>query len=136
ELKADGLVSFGGGSTIGLAKALARETDLPILAIPTTYAGSEMTPIYGITENGLKQTGRDLRVLPRTVIYDPDLTHGLPVSIRSTSRMHAIAHAAEGRYARDTNPILNIMAQERIRAIAQGLALIQVDPGTSEGRQR
>ncbi|WP_353148322.1 maleylacetate reductase [Pollutimonas bauzanensis] len=135
ELKIDGLVSIGGGSTVGLAKALARETGLPILAVPTTYAGSEMTPIYGITDNGLKQTGRDPRVLPRTVIYDPDLTLDLPVPISITSGLNAIAHAAEGLYAQDANPITNLMAQEGIRAIAHGLTLIHTDPHDNEGRK-
>lgn len=136
ELKIDGLLSIGGGSTIGLAKALARETGLPILAVPTTYAGSEMTPIYGITDNGLKQTGRDPRVLPRTVIYDPDLTLELPVPISITSGLNAIAHAAEGLYAQDANPITNLMAQEGIRAIARGLSLIHKDPHDNEGRKQ
>src|SRR5690606_875979 len=136
ELKIDGLVSIGGGSTVGLAKAMARETGLPIVAVPTTYAGSEMTPIYGITDNGLKQTGRDLRVLPRTVIYDPDLTLELPVSISITSGLNAIAHAAEALYAQDANPITNLMAQEGIRAIAHGLSLIHAEPHNTEGRRQ
>lgn len=135
-LKIDGLVSIGGGSTVGLAKAMARETGLPIVAVPTTYAGSEMTPIYGITDNGLKQTGRDLRVLPRTVIYDPDLTLELPVSISITSGLNAIAHAAEALYAQDANPITNLMAQEGIRAIAHGLSLIHAEPHNTEGRRQ
>ena len=81
ELGADCAVAIGGGSTIGLGKAIALEAPIPIIAIPTTYAGSEMTPIYGITEGGLKRTGRDVRVLPRTVIYDPDLTLTLPLGM-------------------------------------------------------
>jgi maleylacetate reductase len=97
------------------------ESGLPILAIPTTYAGSEMTPIYGITEGGLKKTGKDARVLPRTVIYDPELTLSLPVAMSVTSGMNAIAHAAEGLYAQDSNPVMNLMAEEGIRAIAQAL---------------
>src|ERR1700694_4888109 len=82
---ADCCVAVGGGSTTGLAKAIALVSDLPILAIPTTYAGSEMTPIYGITEAGLKKTGRDIRVIPKTVIYDPQLTYSLPVSFSISS---------------------------------------------------
>ena len=78
QLQADCCVAIGGGSTIGLGKAIALESALPILAIPTTYAGSEMTPIYGLTEAGVKKTGRDRKVLPRTVIYDPELTLSLP----------------------------------------------------------
>ena len=79
RLGADCAVAVGGGSTTGLGKAIALESGLPIIAVPTTYAGSEMTPIYGLTENGVKRTGRDRKVLPRTVIYDPLLTLSLPV---------------------------------------------------------
>src|SRR5437870_313495 len=102
---ADCAIAIGGGSTTGLGKAIALESGLPILAIPTTYAGSEMTPIYGITEGGRKKTGRDPRVLPKTVIYDPALTVSLPAGISATSGMNAIAHAVEGLYAEDANPI-------------------------------
>ena len=125
RLGADCAVAMGGGSTIGLGKAIALDSGLPILAIPTTYAGSEMTPIYGITEAGLKKTGKDARVLPRTVIYDPALTLTLPVSLSVTSGMNAIAHAAEGLYARDGNPVMSLMAEEGIRAIARALPAIR-----------
>src|SRR5438876_4071521 len=91
-IAADGCIAVGGGSTTGLAKAIALETGLPILAIPTTYAGSEMTPIWGLTEGGVKKTGRDSRVLPKTVIYDPVLTLSLPVATSVTSGINAIAH--------------------------------------------
>jgi maleylacetate reductase len=101
QLRADCAVAVGGGSTIGLGKALALYSDLSVIAIPTTYTGSEMTPIFGITDNGLKKTGTDKRVLPKTVIYDPDLTLGLPVNISVTSAINAIAHAAKGMYAKD-----------------------------------
>lgn len=121
RLGADCAVAIGGGSTIGLGKAIALETGLPIIAIPTTYAGSEMTPIFGLTEGGLKKTGRDLRVLPRMVIYDPELSATLPLSITVTSTINAIAHAAEGLYAHDGNPIISLMAEEGIRASAAAL---------------
>jgi maleylacetate reductase len=124
----------GGGSTTGLGKAIALESSLPILAIPTTYAGSEMTPIYGITEGGLKKTGRDPRVLPRTVIYDPSLTLGLPSGLSATSGMNAIAHAVEGLYAEDANPVTSLLAVEGIRALAQGLPHVMTDPRDLEGR--
>ena len=120
---ADCCVAVGGGSTVGLGKAIALDAGLPIVAIPTTYAGSEMTPIYGITEAGLKKTSRDARVLPRTVLYDPDLTATLPPLIRLTSGVNAIAHAAEGLYAHDGNPITALMAEEGIRAIARALEI-------------
>src|SRR6478735_921649 len=118
KLGADCAVSIGGGSTVGLGKAIALESSLPIIAIPTTYAGSEMTSIYGITEAGLKKTGKDPRVLPRTVIYDPELTYSLPVG------MSAIAHAAEGLYAIDGNPITDLMAEEGIAALGRALPVL------------
>jgi maleylacetate reductase len=134
RLHADCTVAIGGGSTIGLGKAIALEASLPILAIPTTYAGSEVTPIYGITERGGKKTGRDARVLPRTVIYDPALTLGLPVEISATSGINAIAHAVEGLYAPDANPIMSLLAEEGIRALAQGLPKVVANPGDLEAR--
>lgn len=128
RLQADCAIALGGGSTIGLGKAIALESGLPIVAIPTTYAGSEMTPIYGITEAGLKKTGRDPRVLPRTVIYDPELSRSLPLALSATSGMNAIAHAVEGLYASDSNPILDLMAEEGIRALATALPQIREQP--------
>lgn len=128
KLGADCAIAVGGGSTTGLGKAIALDSGLPILAIPTTYAGSEMTPIYGITEAGLKKTGRDLRVLPRTVIYDPLLSLSLPVGLSVTSGINAIAHAAEGLYAQDRNPVMDLMAQEGIAAIARAIPGIRKDP--------
>lgn len=121
ELGADCAVAVGGGSTTGLGKAIALESSLPILAIPTTYAGSEMTPIWGITEGGVKRTGRDARVLPRGVIYDPNLTLTLPLQLTVTSAINAMAHAAEGLYAHDGNPIIALQAEEGIRAAAEAL---------------
>ncbi|HYD77113.1 maleylacetate reductase [Ramlibacter sp.] len=132
RLHADGTLAIGGGSTVGLAKAIALDSGLPILAVPTTYAGSEMTPIHGITEGGLKTTGRDERVLPRCVIYDPDLLASLPAPLAVTSGLNAIAHAAEGLYAQDGNPVLDLMAEEGIRAIAA--ALPQLAKGTGSGQ--
>ncbi|SEK11293.1 maleylacetate reductase [Paraburkholderia diazotrophica] len=121
RLGADCAIAIGGGSTTGLGKAIALETALPIIAIPTTYAGSEMTPIYGLTDGGVKKTGRDIRVLPKTVIYDPSLTVSLPSALSLTSGINAIAHAAEGLYAQDANPITSLMAEEGIRALGDGL---------------
>lgn len=128
RLGADCVVAIGGGSTTGLGKAIALDSGMPILVIPTTYAGSEMTSIYGITEAGLKKTGKDPRVLPRTVIYDPELTLTLPVAMSVTSGINAIAHAAEGLYAQDSNPVMDLMAEEGIRAIAQALPAIRQRP--------
>nr|WP_157422130.1 maleylacetate reductase [Acidovorax sp. Root219] len=134
RLGADCAVAIGGGSTIGLGKAIALDSGLPILAIPTTYAGSEMTPIYGITEAGLKTTGRDARVMPRTVIYDPELTLSLPVPLSITSGINAIAHAVEGLYAEDGNPVMDLMAEEGIRALARALPALHRDGSDVQAR--
>lgn len=134
ELGADCAVALGGGSTTGLGKAIALVSNLPILAIPTTYAGSEMTPIYGITESGVKKTGRDNRVLPKTVIYDPSLTVSLPIPLSVTSGVNAIAHAAEGLYAHDGNPIMNLLASEGIAAMGRALPGIRRDPSDMDAR--
>jgi maleylacetate reductase len=136
SLRADCAVAVGGGSTIGLGKAIALDSGLPILAIPTTYAGSEMTPIYGLTEAGLKRTGTDLKVLPRTVIYDPELTLTLPVEMSITSAINALAHAAEGLYSRDSNPITSLIAEEAIAAIAQGLPGVHANRSDIEARSK
>ncbi|MBT8769225.1 maleylacetate reductase [Metapseudomonas boanensis] len=136
RLDADCCVAIGGGSTIGLGKAIALESGLPILAVPTTYAGSEMTPIYGLTENRLKKTGRDFRVLPKTVIYDPQLTLTLPAAISACSGMNAMAHAVEALYAQDANPIISLMAEESIRALAEALPGVVANPENAEARSR
>jgi len=134
RLNADCAVTIGGGSTTGLGKAIALESSIPILAVPTTYAGSEVTPIYGLTEGGLKKTGRDPRVLPRTVIYDPQLTVSMPKQLTATSGMNAMAHAVEGLYAADANPITSLMAEEGIRALAVGLPRAVARPDDIEAR--
>jgi maleylacetate reductase len=131
---ADGCLAIGGGSTIGLAKAIALDTGLPIIAVPTTYAGSEMTPIWGLTADGEKRTGRDERVRPRTVIYDPELTLGLPPTIAGPSGMNALAHCLEALYAPDGNPITSLMAADGIRAIAAGLPTVVREPGNIAAR--
>ena len=134
QLGADVIVAIGGGSTTGLAKVIALETDLPILAIPTTYAGSEMTSIWGISENGVKRTGRDDRVLPKTVIYDPDLTLRLPAAVSSSSGLNAMAHCIEALYAIDGNPLVSILAEEGIRALALALPRISANPDDRDAR--
>jgi maleylacetate reductase len=134
ELGADGCVAVGGGSAIGLGKAIALEHDLPVIAVPTTYAGSEMTPVRGLTEGGQKRTGRDARVLPKTVLYDPELTLTLPAQMSATSGMNAIAHAVEGLYAPDATPIVSLMAEEGVRAMAAALARVVADGSDLEAR--
>lgn len=134
RIRADCLVSLGGGSTTGLGKAIAYRTDLPQVVVPTTYAGSEATPILGQTEKGAKTTLRDPRVLPEVVIYDPELTVGLPVGLTVTSGLNAIAHAAEGLYAEDRNPVTSLMAEEGMRALHAALPLLVASPTDLEAR--
>jgi len=128
ERGADCVVALGGGSTIGLGKAIALRNDAPQIVIATTYAGSEVTPILGQTENGIKTTVRDPKILPEVVIYDPTLTIGLPVAMSVTSGLNAIAHAVESVYARDRNPISSMMAVEGVRALRDALQVIVKRP--------
>jgi maleylacetate reductase len=123
-IAADGLVAIGGGSTVNLAKAIALRMRLPIVAIPTSFAGSEMTTILGETEGGEKRTLRDPIVLPRTVLYDPALTETMPLAFAGPSGMNALAHSAEALYSPDANPIVDGWAIESIRALGEGLSAI------------
>jgi len=134
ELKADCCVAIGGGSTTGLGKAIALTSSLPIVAIPTTFAGSEMTPIQGITADGIKKTVRDMRLLPKTVIYDPTLLLTLPARIAGPSGMNAIAHSVEALYAQEANPVTSLMAEESIRALGRSLPQVVRAPDDLEAR--
>jgi maleylacetate reductase len=134
ELRVQVLVSVGGGSATGLAKATALVTGLPLLAVPTTYAGSEMTSIWGLTDRVGKTTGRDPRVLPSTVVYDPSLTATLPAGLVGASGMNALAHALEASYAPDVTPMLGMVAGEALRALASALPARQARPGDRDAR--
>ena len=134
ETGADCTVALGGGSTTGLGKAIAFRTDLPQIVIPTTYAGSEMTPILGETRDGIKTTVRDSKILPEVVLYDVDLTMSLPPGLTATSGMNAIAHAVEAVYAKDRNPIISLLSVEGIRALARALPVIMQSPQDREAR--
>jgi alcohol dehydrogenase class IV len=136
DIGADCTVTIGGGSVIGIGKAVAVETDLPVIAVPTTYSGSEMTPIYGLTENGLKKTARDPRAMPITVIYDPEFTVDLPAAVAGPSGMNAIAHAVEALYAENESPITSMMAEEAINALATGLTDVARNPDDMEARSQ
>lgn len=133
--RADGLVVFGGGSAIGLSKAIALRTDLPQIVIPTTYAGSEMTPVLGETRDGLKVTQTTSRVLPEVVLYDVAETMGLPPETSGASGINAIAHAVEALYAQNRNPIISLLAADGIRALAGALPRITADPGDVAARR-
>jgi maleylacetate reductase len=131
---ADCLVALGGGSATGMAKAVALERQVPIIAVPTTYAGSEVTPIYGLTAADGKRTGRDLRVLPRTVVYDPALTTGLPAEVTGPSGMNALAHCVEALYAPGANPLTSLLAEEGARVLARGLPRAVAEPADLTAR--
>jgi alcohol dehydrogenase class IV len=129
SVDADCLLTIGGGSATGTAKAIALELPLPIVAVPTTYAGSEMTPIWGLTEANRKTTGRARHVLPSTVIYDPELTLSMPISLAGASAMNALAHCVEALYAAGANPVCSVLAGEGIQALAQGTRAVVAEPG-------
>ncbi|MBF9030924.1 iron-containing alcohol dehydrogenase [Rhodobacterales bacterium HKCCE3408] len=131
---ADCVVALGGGSTIGLGKAIAWRNDAPQLVIATTYAGSEVTDILGQTENGVKSTVRDPKIRPETVIYDAELTTGLPVPMSVSSALNAMAHAVEALYATDANPITSMMAVAGLRALRDALPQIVEAPKDIEAR--
>jgi maleylacetate reductase len=132
--EADCLVSLGGGSTIGLGKALALRTDLPQIVLPTTYAGSEATPVLGETQDGEKSTIRTMKVLPEVIIYDVELTYGLPPGLSLVSGINAIAQPVEALYARDANPIISSFAEQGIAALGLALPQIVSDPANRDAR--
>jgi maleylacetate reductase len=127
QSQADLLVCIGGGSTTGTAKAVALTTGLPIIAIPTTYAGSEATPVWGLTDEHRKTTGVDVRVLPRTVLYDPGLTTSLPVDLTVASALNALAHCIDALWAPKANPISSALAVAGIRALRTALPPVRRD---------
>lgn len=134
ELGVDCTVAIGGGSTTGLGKAIALRTDLPQIVVPTTYAGSEATPILGETTEGRKTTQRTLKVLPEVIVYDVDLTLTLPPALSATSGINAIAHAVEALYTQDANPVISMMAERGIEALARALPPILKNPSDTYAR--
>ena len=134
RVRPDVLLAVGGGSAVGLAKAIARERPLPIVAVPTTYAGSEMTSIWGVTSGDTKTTGRDPAVAPRLVIYDPVLTLSLPPHTSAASGMNAMAHAVEAMYAPNASPIAAAAADEAIRTLARALPSVVAAPRDLDAR--
>ena len=132
---ADLLLCVGGGSTTGTAKAVARATGLPILAVPTTYAGSEATPVWGLTVDGRKTTGSDASVLPKVVVYDASLTRSLPVDLSVSSGLNALAHCVDAWWGPRHNPISSALATEGVRALASGLVGVVADPDDLSTRE-
>src|SRR5215510_11067869 len=131
---ADGLIAFGGGSAIDTSKAVGLQLGIPIVAVPTTYGGSEVTPFYGYTEDGIKKGKRDRKMLPKSVIYDPALTVSLPAHVSGPSGMNAIAHCVEGLYARNANPLTSLLAAESIAALARSLPVVVKEPTNIDSR--
>jgi alcohol dehydrogenase class IV len=134
ESSADLLLCVGGGSTTGTAKAVALELGTTILAVPTTYAGSEMTPVWGLTDAKRKTTGRSPEVQPKVVIYDPQLTVTLPAAVTGPSAMNAIAHCVEALYVPAANPVTSLLAREGIGALAAGAPAAVAEPGDLDAR--
>ena len=134
ELNADTVLTVGGGSSTGFGKIIARSVDVRLIAVPTTYAGSEMTDIWGLTDGDHKQTGKDPRVKPELVVYDPELTLTLPAFIAGPSGMNAMAHAVESLYGPGANPVISAMAVESIAALHKGLPIVVAEPENLEGR--
>jgi maleylacetate reductase len=132
--EADGLVAVGGGAAVGLAKAVALQTGLPILAVPTTYSGSEATPIFGTTDGARKITGRDAKVLPRAILYDPDLTLGLPAAVSAASGMNAVAHCVEAFWAEGRTPVTLALASEAMRRLCKNLPSVVADGTNAQAR--
>jgi maleylacetate reductase len=132
---ADVVVSLGGGSATGLGKAVALATSLPLIAVPTTYAGSEMTSIWGQTTAGVKQTGVDARVKPKTVLYDAELCLGMPSRLAAASGMNALAHCIEALWSAGHNPITSLLAEEGIRRLTAGLPKVVADPDDIEAHE-
>jgi maleylacetate reductase len=130
----ESLLAFGGGSAIGLGKALAHATQLPLAAIATTYSGSEMTAVWGNSDGTVKRTFRNTEVAPRLVIYDPELTKGLSLEVSAASGMNAIAHCVEAEYAPEAGPVTSWFALDGLRRLAGSLPVVVESPGDSEAR--
>lgn len=130
----DLVLTVGGGSATGLGKAIVLQHAGELMSVATTYAGSEVTPIYGITEGGHKRTGRDRRVLPKTVLYDPQLTVSLPERVTASSGMNAIAHCVEALYAENASPVPSLLSAEAIRVLSTALRLSVAAPSDPEAR--
>lgn len=125
ENNVDAVIGMGGGSPIGMAKAIGFQTHVPIIAIPTTYAGSEMTPVYGITHTDenppRKVTVNDPKIVPTLVIYDPQLTLDLPPELTASTGINALAHCIEALYSKTRNPLSTAAATSSVQHIHNAL---------------
>jgi len=138
EKSIDLVIGLGGGSALGMAKAVGFDLQLPIVAIPTTYAGSEMTPVYGITHTDedppRKVTVSDPKVVPSLVFYDPQLTLDLPSALTASTGINALAHCIEALYSKTRNPLSSLAATEGVRHIHAALLKCYQDGKNLEAR--
>jgi alcohol dehydrogenase class IV len=133
---ADAVVALGGGSAIGLGKAISIRAGIPHIAVPTTYAGSEVTPTLGETENGAKTVRRDPALAPGTVVYDPELTLSMPAGLTRASAVNALAHAVEALWAPETTAASDAVATEAAEVILTALPAVLSDLSSVEARGR
>jgi maleylacetate reductase len=138
EKSVDAVIGLGGGSSLGMAKAVGFESHLPIIAIPTTYAGSEMTSVYGITHTDedppRKVTVSDPGVTPKLVLYDPELTLALPPALTASTGINALAHCMEALYSKTRTPISTAAAVHGVRHIIGALLNCYLDGKDLEAR--
>ncbi|MCB1274317.1 MAG: iron-containing alcohol dehydrogenase, partial [Leucobacter sp.] len=134
--RADAIITIGGGSSTGLAKIVALRTGLPIIAVPTTFAGSEATDVWGLTEANRKSTGTDPRVLPKAIVYDVTLSTGLPAQLAVSSGLNALAHAVDGFWAPRADPINVALGTEGVRSLVPGLRGLVKDPADLGAREQ
>ncbi|MFI5719580.1 maleylacetate reductase [Nocardia sp. NPDC051750] len=136
EHAVDAVISIGGGSATGLAKVVARDTGLPVIAVPTTFAGSEATDVWGQTDGNRKTTGSNPSVLPKMVVYDATLSSSLPARLAVASGLNAVAHAVDGFWAPRADPINTALGTEGLRALIPGLRALAADPDDLDARER
>lgn len=136
DAAADAVVAIGGGSAVGLAKIVARDTRLPVVAVPTTFAGSEATNVWGQTEDGHKTTGVDDHVLPAVIVYDAALSRSLPGDLAAASGLNAVAHAVDGLWAPGADPINRELGAAGLRALVPALQTLADDPDDVDARDR
>jgi len=134
DLDADCLIAVGGGAATGLCKGIALEHPLPIIAIPTTYSGSEMTAFCGITIAGVKRMHRSRNMLAATVVYDPELSVSLPAAVTASSTMNALAHCIDGIWQPTLSPLVAHAAAEGVQVLVGALPKVLADPRDLFGR--
>jgi maleylacetate reductase len=136
EHAGDGVVAVGGGSAIDLGKAISAEAKVPIVSVPTTYAGAEWTPYYGIRDPQRKMRGGGAGAQLAGVVYEPELTLSLPRPETVGTALNALAHCAEALYVQGHNPEADEHALTGARLIGEWLPRVVDDPEDLLGRTR